>query len=329
MSNRYRDAFPSFESPGGGGAGGAGGAGADGSAARAPFDTDAAGAPGWTDWRSTATAERLARLNAILEAGMHGIAFSPYIGTQRPGSELTEAQIRERLEVLRPHVDWIRTFSCREGNERTPGLAHEMGLKTMVGVELGPNRAHNEEELRNGIALAQAGEVDILAVGNEVLLREDLTPDELVDYIERARAAVRDVPVSYVDAYFLFEQHPTVTAACDVLLINCYPFWEKCPLEHSLGHMQEMVRRAFAVADGKRVIISETGWPSAGSPFGPAIPGEDEALTYFLNAVEWTRRAGIDLFYFAGFDESWKVDAEGDVGAHWGLWHNDGTLKYR
>lgn len=282
-----------------------------------------------TDVLAEPMASKQERFRRTLDQGIHGIAFSPYIGTQRPGVQISEDQIRERLRILQPHVDWIRTFSCIEGNEHIGRIAHEMGLKTMVGIGLGADADQNEEELRNGIRVAQEGHADILAVGNEILLREDMPEDTLIGHIERAREAAPGVPVSYVDAYFLFEKHPRVTAACDVLLINCYPFWERCPLEYSLYYMQEMVRRTQAVAEGKRIIISETGWPSAGSPYGGAIPGEEHVLTYFLNAVEWTREAGLELFWFSSFDESWKIDDEGDVGAYWGLWDNDGNLKFQ
>ena len=125
-------------------------------------------------------------------------------------------------------------------------------LKTMVGVGLSEELDKNEIELRNGIEVARAGHADILAVGNEVMLREDLTEDQLIDYIERAKAAVPGVPVGTVDAYFLFENHPRVAAACDTLLVNCYPFWESCPAEYSLLYMKEMYRRAQNVAMARK-----------------------------------------------------------------------------
>ena len=272
--------------------------------------------------------ERSARFRGILERKLHGIAFSPYVGPQRPGIEISEEQILERLQIIAPHTRWIRTFSCIEGNQHTARIASSLGLKTMVGVGLGADFDDNEVELQNGIKVAQEGHADILAIGNEILLREDMSPAQLIEYMERARSEAPGVCISYVDAYFLFENHPEVADACDVLLINCYPFWERCPLEYSLFYMQEMYRRTGAVAKGKKIIISETGWPSSGTPYGSAIPGPEHALTYFLNAAHWVEEAGIDLFYFAAFDEAWKIDDEGDVGAYWGLWDNDGNLKY-
>ena len=264
----------------------------------------------------------------ILDAKIHGISFSPYVEGQGPGTQIGDAQIRQRLAVIQPYVRWIRTFSCSEGNELIPAIAKENGLKTMVGVWLDDNKEQNEVELANAIEIANAGHADILGVGNEVLLRGDLTEDELIDYIERARQGVSGVPVGYVDAYFEFEVHPRITAASDVILANCYPFWEGCPAEHALLYMKEMYRRAQRAANGKPVIISETGWPNIGTPTDGAVPSFENAIKYFIDTCQWAEEDGVEVFYFSSFDEAWKVDAEGDVGAYWGLWDKDGNPKY-
>ena len=202
-------------------------------------------------------------------------------------------------------------------------------MKTLVGAWLGTDREINEREIAGAIALARAGHADILAVGNEVLLREDMSEDELLGYIERVRQAVpAGIPVGYVDAYYLFERHPRVTAACDVVLTNCYPFWEGCARDQAIAYMQSMYQRTVAVAAGKKVIISETGWPNTGSAFHGAVPSVDGAMRYFVDTCRWARQDGVEVFYFAAFDEAWKVGAEGDVGAYWGLWDKHGLPKY-
>ena len=264
----------------------------------------------------------------LLDAKIHGISFSPYLEGQGPGTIVSEAQIRERLEIIRPYVHGIRTFSCSDGNELIPAIAKELGFNTVVGVWLDDNHETNEIELANAISVAAAGHADILGVGNEVLLRGDLNEDELIDFIGRAKQSVPGVPVGYVDAYFKFEVHPRVTDACDVVLANCYPFWEGCPAEHALLYMKEMYRRAQRAAQGKRVIVSETGWPNIGTPTGGAVPSLRNAIKYFVDTCQWAEDEGIEVFYFSSFDETWKIEAEGDVGAYWGLWDKDGNLKY-
>ena len=281
------------------------------------------------DFSALTYADKVELLEKILGNKIHGISYSPYIDWQRPGMEVEESQIEERLKIIQPYTKWIRTFSCTEGNQYTPVIGKRLGLKTMVGVCLSDDRENNEIEFANAIKLANDGHVDILAVGNEVLLRGELTEQELISYIERAKKALPDTQVSYVDAYYQFEEHPALTAVCDVLLVYCYPFWEGCHADYALLYMKDMYHRAQKVANGKKVIISETGWPSAGEAYGAAEPSSENAIQYFINTCQWALDEDVDIFYFSSFDEKWKMGDEGDVGAFWGLWDEHGRFKYQ
>ncbi|MGB0250154.1 MAG: glycosyl hydrolase family 17 protein [Flavobacteriales bacterium] len=272
--------------------------------------------------------ELKAQCEQYLNAKMHGICFSPYEGTQEPGDPISEAQVRRKLELLVPYTQWIRVFSCTQGNEIIPKLAKEYGFKTLVGAWLGEEKEKNEEELEGLIALARAGYVDVAAVGNEVMYREELEEEELIEYILRAKQALNGIPVGYVDAYYEFTNRPKITEVCDVILANCYPYWEACHIDYSLLYMKQMYYQAVQAASGKRVIITETGWPSSGDALGAAQPGYENALKYFINAQAWSQQEGIEMFYFSAFDEGWKVGAEGSVGAFWGLWDANEQRKF-
>lgn len=272
--------------------------------------------------------ELKAQCEQFLDAKMHGICFSPYEGTQEPGDPISEAQIRRKLELLVPHTEWIRVFSCTQGNEIIPKLAKEYGFKTLVGAWLGEEKEKNEVELQGLIALADAGYVDVAAVGNEVMYREELEEEELIEYILRAKQALKGIPVGYVDAYYEFTNRPKINEVCDVILANCYPYWEACQIDYSLLYMKQMYYQAVQAESGKRVIITETGWPSSGDALGAAEPGYENALKYFINAQAWSQQEGIEMFYFSAFDEGWKVGAEGSVGAFWGLWDANEQRKF-
>lgn len=268
------------------------------------------------------------RVGDILDNKIHGLSFSPVMDGQNNVSDVSDAQIRERLDVICDHTNWVRTFSCTTGNDQTPPIAKAYGLKTMVGAWIDDDLENNEKELTNAFRLVDQGHVDILAVGNEVLLREEISEDQLIDYIQRAKEKAGGIPVGYVDAYFKFEDHPRVADACDVLLVNCYPFWEERPREHALVYMKDMYHQAVRAAKGKKVIIAETGWPTRGTPYGEAVPSLENALKYFIDTYDWAHKDDIDIVYFAAFDEAWKVAKEGDVGGYWGLWGSDGQPKF-
>lgn len=264
----------------------------------------------------------------ILYNGVHGFCFSLYEDGQKPGDIISEEQVRRRMEILKPHTSWVRSFSCTEGNEHIPKIAKEFGMKTLVGAWLGNDPEINEREVEGLIKLAKEGFVDIAAVGNEVMYRKDLSEDELLEFINRVKKEIPEIPVGYVDAYYEFTIKPRITDACDVILANCYPFWESCPAENSLNYMKQMYYQAKQAANGKPVIISETGWPSKGEELKGAFPSEKNALDYFINTQLWCMDEEIDCFYFSSFDESWKVGPEGEVGAHWGIWDKHEKLKY-
>lgn len=273
--------------------------------------------------------EELSELFAkYFKDGIHGLCFSSYVEGQGPGSIITEEQIRKRIELMKPYIKWIRTFSCTDGNELIPGIAKENGLKVMVGAWLSDNKELNEKEITNLIKIAKNGNADLVAVGNEVLYRDEMSEEELLEYIYRVKEQLPNVEVGYVDAYYEFYNRPAITQACDVIFSNCYPFWEGCHIDYSLPYMKTMYQMAVNAGKGKKVIISETGWPSKGTSYKSSEPSFENAMRYFINTQHWSKEEDIDVMYFSSFDEAWKISDEGDVGAYWGIWDKDGKPKY-
>ena len=265
----------------------------------------------------------------LLKNKIHGICFSVYDENQKPGDDISDEQILKKLEIIKPHVKWIRTFSCSDENMRIPILAKELGFKTLVGAWLGKDLDKNQIEVDKLIELCNDGYIDVAAVGNEVMYRKDLSEEKLIEYIKYVKSKIKtEVPVGYVDAYYEFSSRPSVTDVCDVILTNCYPYWEGCNIDYSLIYMKQMFYHARDVANGKRIIITETGWPSKGSSLRGADPSNKNFLKYFINAQKWSSEEEIEMFYFSSFDESWKINSEGDVGAFWGIWDSDTKSKF-
>ena len=265
-----------------------------------------------------------------LQSGIHGLCFSPYLEGQDAGDILFEEQIRRRMDVISPNIKWVRTFSCTDGNELIPQTANTKGKKAIVGAWISDDKLRNEKEIEWLIELAKAGFVDIAAVGNEVLLRGDITEEELLNYIHRVKEALSglNIPVGYVDTYYEYYKRPNLVEASDVILVNCYPFWEGSAIENALTHLRQMYAITKSVAKGKQVIIAETGWPSQGEMIKDAAPSKLNATKYFIQTQEWVMKEGIAMFHFSSFDESWKVRIEGKLGACWGIWDKNEHLKY-
>jgi len=264
----------------------------------------------------------------VFKNGMSGICFSAFNKDQNPGDIITEEQIRKRLEVLKTHTKWIRVFSCTNGHENIPKIAKEMGLKTMVGAWLNNDIEANHTEIQALIKLMQNNLVDVAAVGNEVLYRGELNENTIINYIKQVKKASKGIPVGYVDVYYEFINRPKLSAECDVILTNCYPFWEGADIKIAGFYLQEMYRKTQEAAQGKKVIITETGWPSVGDQVGGAIPSKENVMMYFIKVQQWAKKEHLDVFYFSSFDESWKIHSEGWAGTSWGLWDVNEKFKF-
>lgn len=262
------------------------------------------------------------------QKSMHGLCFSAFESDQNPGDEITEDQIVRRLNILRPHTKWIRSFSCTAGLEKLPGIARQMGFKTLVGAWISNNSAQNEMEIRNLVRLMNEGVVDIAAVGNEVLFRGELSEEKILSYISEIKRNAKEIPLGYVDVYYEIMNRPAIRKACDVILINCYPFWEGASVTHAAIYLQEMYHNVKRLEPNKKVIIAETGWPSRGEIVKSAMPSPENVMRYFIEIDYWQRLAGVEVFYFSSFDESWKVHLEGWAGSSWGLWNENEEFKY-
>jgi hypothetical protein len=133
--------------------------------------------------------------------------------------------------------------------------------------------------------------------------------------------------VTTADVFDVLLQHPAVIEAVDVVMANYYPYWKGLPLDHAMATLDDWYQRTVEAAGGKKVIVSETGWPSCGDTIELAVPSAENASQYLLDFVSWAKAKQVDYFYFEAFDESWKTVKEGPQGACWGIWDKNGTMK--
>ena len=261
---------------------------------------------------------------------LYGSDFSPYVDGQDPnfGPQITTTQIRQRLQIIAPYTQWVRSFSSTHGLENIPVVAKSFGLKVAAGAWLGRDLTQNALEISGLIASAQAGTVDLAIVGSEDLLRGDLGDAQLIAYIQQVRQAIpAGIPVATADTFDVLLAHPAVLAAGDVVLPNVYPYWQGLSLSNAICALDTAYNQLVAASGGRPIIISETGWPSDGNAVGAAVPSPDNASSYFIQFVSWALTRSVPYFYFEALDETWKAAYEGSQGAHWGVWDTNGVLK--
>jgi hypothetical protein len=200
---------------------------------------------------------------------LHGINFGPYKGAQDPnaGSQVTMQQIREDLEVISGHTDWIRTFGSTQGLEEVARIAQtEFGLGTAIGAWLSKDETANQKEMDNLIAAAKDGYVDLAVVGSEVLLRGDLAAEELIAYIEQFRSAVPDIPVTTADVYYNLWNNEDVMDACDVIFFNYHPYWEGRDVEKAVAYLHSVFMSMESLLAGNRLSFRKQAGPAVVLP---------------------------------------------------------------
>lgn len=259
-----------------------------------------------------------------------GVSFSPYQRDHDPteGRNPTPAEIDHDLQLLRGVTKAVRTYSALDGLDLVPYLARPYGLRVTMGAWLDKNHDRNEEEIRHVIAAARNNHnVDRIIVGNEAVLRGDLTADELVSYLKRVRVEV-NVPVSTAEPWHIWLAHPELAKNSDFIAIHVLPYWEGVSVDEAVNFVLDHYRQVQAAFPDKRVVISEVGWPSDGRTRAnaKATPAnEGRFLRAFLNTAD---KLGIDYYVMEAFDQPWKASLEGAVGAYWGLFDASRQPKF-
>ncbi len=262
-------------------------------------------------------------------AGMRAHRFNSLsYAAYRPGqSPLTDrfasaAEVDADLALLAPITRAIRTYAAIEGPYEIPAIAQRHGLRVWQGIWLGGDRAKNRLEMARAIDMAHRfpATIERVVVGNEVLLRRDLPPAELIADIDAVRAAVHQ-PVAYADVSDFWDQFAEVAPHVDVVMVHLLPYWEDVPtgIGHAVATVGAVYDHFAALFPGKRVSIGETGWPSRGRQRRDALPGRISEARFLREFMALAAAKHFDYNFIEAFDQDWKYENEGVVGANWGL----------
>jgi exo-beta-1,3-glucanase (GH17 family)/cellulose synthase/poly-beta-1,6-N-acetylglucosamine synthase-like glycosyltransferase len=264
-------------------------------------------------------------------AHIQGVAFSPYAADQNPfGSKDVPPveQIDSDLRLLENKTYSVRTYSVLGSLGKIPELAAKHHISVALGIQLDKNLDENELEMRTGIALAREHHnVSRVLVGNEVLLRGDMTVPELAQQLDRARAAIRQ-PVGYADTWATWLRNPEIARHVDFIAVHLFPYWEGVDVESAVDFCFRELKAVQLAYPKKPVIIGEIGWPSEGRNRAGAVASvSNEAL--FLRRFLARAEKGHQRYYIMeAFDQPWKARDEGAVGSYWGIYDVNRQPKF-
>lgn len=265
--------------------------------------------------------------NSPLHAGekLWCISYAPFRGAQTPfdpATQIPAAQIEEDLTQLARITDCVRIYSVDQGLEHVAPIAAKLGLKVLQGFWISNDPIKTKVQFDTAVALANRypDTIRAVVVGNEVLLRGDLSATDLANTIRAVKAQVK-VPVTYADVWEFWLRNRDVAAAVDFITIHILPYWEDFPISADrAGDHVALIRRQMAEAfAGKEVIIGEVGWPSAGRMREGALPSPANQARVIQDVLALAKRDQVRVNVIEAFDQPWKRALEGTVGGHWGL----------
>ncbi len=262
---------------------------------------------------------------------LDGLCVGIHRWHEAPGEEFpepTEEEVRGDLEFLKNSglTDTLRFYSTTGGHVYVPRIARSFGFQIYQGAWLDEDTVTNEEEIQRLIQLGQRHQYDVAVVGNEVLLRGDLTQEELVQLIDRVKSEIPDdIPVAYAENFS--EWNSGLAGHVDIMLVHIYPFWEGKNTDNAVTWLFNTYENFCTDYPSKRIILGEVGWASAGQIVGDAVPSGKNQKQFFEEFMEEAPKHDAEYFWFSAFDERWKQQNEGAVGEHWGLYYTDRSVK--
>ncbi|WP_426443044.1 beta-(1-6) glucans synthase [Bradyrhizobium genosp. P] len=276
-------------------------------------------------WWWLATPITLARAPIDPNAKLQCVSYTPFRGAQTPLDPTTQIpveQIEQDLADLAKVTDCVRTYSIENGLDQVPGVAAKVGLKVMQGIWLSSNRFKNLQQIAIAVRLSKEypGVITSLIVGNEVLLRGEMTAADLAANIRTVKAQA-NVPVTYADVWEYWLKNREIYDAVDFVTIHILPYWEDTPVKakFAAAHVDEIRKRMAVSFPAKEILIGETGWPSAGRMREGALPSRTNQARVVSDILDLAKREGFRVNLIEAYDQPWKRRLEGTVGGYWGL----------
>ncbi len=254
---------------------------------------------------------------------IQGFSFSPMRQHQNPlkGQYPTVEEISQDLSLLAGKAHAIRTYSVAETLGQIPKLAAEHGLNVTLGGWISDNQPSNEEEITQLIKLARRHHRQVVRVivGNEALLRKEVTPKQMIDYLDRVKQKVW-APVSLAEPWHIWLSHPELAGHVDYIAAHILPYWEGIAEEHAVDFVAARYAQLQQAFPDKPIVIAEVGWPSYGRPLKEAVPSEANQATFLRRFLARANQEGYTYYVMEAFDQPWKQALEGAIGTYWGVY---------
>ena len=261
---------------------------------------------------------------------IQSLSYAPYSGGSSK-EYLSEEEIFRDLSLLKHFTNQIRVYSAEDAQKVFPS-ARQLGMKVHFGFWLSANAEANAKEIQLAKKLIDEYYTNIqsIIVGNEVLLRKDLTLVQLVEVIRDIKKMVYDIdkrypyrkyqpPVSTAEVWNLWIDNPSLGKEVDYINIHVLPYWETIKAERFMQFFQEVYADIEKTFKGKAITVGEFGWPSQGYNNQDSVANPENQATVIRRFLIFAKKQHIQYNIMEAFDQPWKGKDEGGVGQYWGI----------
>lgn len=255
-------------------------------------------------------------------SGAKGVTYSPY---NADGSCKSAGQVKSDLAKL-SGFSLIRLYGvdCNQVPNVLAALAP--GQKIFAGIFNVGNIAGDIGTLASAVKAAGGWSVvDTVSIGNELVNSGQATVGQIQNYVNQGKAALTAQgytgPVVSVDTFIAVINNPGLCACSDYIAVNAHAFFDGHVEAGNAGDwVLQQIQRVSSACNGKKVLITESGWPNKGSPNGQCVPGPSQQAAAISSI---TSKCGSATILFTAFDDLWKTDNASTFGAekYWGIFN--------
>ncbi len=272
-----------------------------------------------------------------------GFSYSPYRLDQDPVEKHYPSvdQIEEDLRLLSGKAMAVRTYSVEDTLAEIPRLALRHNLNVCLGAWVSYDQKRNAEEFPRFLEIAHKNPNVVRAiVGNETQHHKLISIEELIAFLDKARAEL-NVPVSTAEPAYIWAKNPELAKHVDFIAVQILPYWEGRNPRAAVDYAFDIVRGLEAQFPGKPVVISEIGWPSHGrdrqqdpttvagdAVRQTAVASVANQAIFLRNFLARVPQEGKIYYIMEAFDQPWKTQNEGAVGAYWGVYNVEREPKF-
>lgn len=279
----------------------------------------------------------LALPGVFCQKSLFGITYAPF-ALDLNDICLAPDQVKADMVLVGAVAESVRIYSiaiCPENTRVIMDYCKEKGIKVLLGLWISKDTAGNQREFDMLLEIMDnySDIIEAVVVGNEAVFIQELEPQLVVEYVEKAREMIRSAgfkhPVTTAEVWPIYESEvgQMLANVSDFICLNMQPYWEGWDVFCQPGDSFDVCSPAGTYVNlksnglsqhfGKNVWICETGWPTDGErccsgerdnaqanfKSGPSV---ENATRFIANLVEESVAQNRPYFIHTIIDDDWK-----------------------